>query len=90
MSGLLSAGGDVGCSAVCTHFESPLLSCLSQLLGLEGVSRQRVRKCSLTSGLKFSFDMLPGGQCGGKSEGRLVYILASSGVLEDGEEGKQT
>lgn len=40
LSGLLSAGGDVGCFAVCMPFESPLLSYLLQLLGLEGVSRR--------------------------------------------------
>lgn len=71
MSGLLSTGGDVGCFAVCMHFESPLLMLSFPAVGTGGVSRQRVRKCLLTSGLKFSFDMLPGGRWGGKAEGQI-------------------
>lgn len=35
------------------------------------VSGQRVRKHLLTSGLKFSFDMLPGGWWGGKAEDHI-------------------
>lgn len=43
-----------------------------------------MRKGLLTPGLKFAFDVLPGGQWEGRLRARLVYILASSGVLEAG------